>query len=97
MIVNQFIAGLIALIYQGQTLELDNVRNIQGALFIYLTNMTFQNIFAVVNVSVINQSLQFSRITLNVECRSLLVNCLYFYVSISMECIERMFIFLPNQ
>lgn len=41
---------LIALIYQGQTLQYDNVRNIQGALFIFLTNMTFQNVFGVVNV-----------------------------------------------
>jgi hypothetical protein len=47
----QFISVLIALIYQGQTLQYDNVRNIQGALFIFLTNMTFQNVFGVVNVS----------------------------------------------
>jgi hypothetical protein len=47
----QFISALIALIYQGQTLQYDNVRNIQGALFIFLTNMTFQNVFGVVNVS----------------------------------------------
>uniref|UniRef100_A0A0P6HCD3 Protein white n=1 Tax=Daphnia magna TaxID=35525 RepID=A0A0P6HCD3_9CRUS len=45
-----FISMLIALIYQGQTLQYDNVRNIQGALFIFLTNMTFQNVFGVVNV-----------------------------------------------
>uniref|UniRef100_A0A0P5WPD4 Protein white n=1 Tax=Daphnia magna TaxID=35525 RepID=A0A0P5WPD4_9CRUS len=44
-----FISAIIALIYQGQTLEFDNVRNIQGALFIFLTNMTFQNVFGVVN------------------------------------------------
>ncbi|KAI9551443.1 ABC protein [Daphnia sinensis] len=44
-----FISAIIALIYQGQTLQFDNVRNIQGALFIFLTNMTFQNVFGVVN------------------------------------------------
>lgn len=47
----QFISTLIALIYQGQTYEYQNVRNFQGALFVFLTNMTFQSVFGVINVS----------------------------------------------
>lgn len=46
----QFIASLIALIFQGQTYEFQNVRNFQGALFVFLTNMTFQSVFGVINV-----------------------------------------------
>nr|QST15003.1 ABCG2-like1 protein [Diaphanosoma celebensis] len=45
-----FIAGLIAAIFQGQEYTISNLSNIQGALFIFLTNMTFQNVFGVVNV-----------------------------------------------
>jgi len=45
-----FIAILIALIYQGQTYEYKNISNIQGALFVFLTNMTFQNVFGTINV-----------------------------------------------
>ncbi|GLV36000.1 white [Carabus blaptoides fortunei] len=41
---------LIGLIYFGQTLDQDGVMNLNGALFIFLTNMTFQNLFAVINV-----------------------------------------------
>ena len=55
----KFISALIALIYQGQTLQYDNVRNIQGALFIFLTNMTFQNVFGVVTVSCKNIPITF--------------------------------------
>ena len=47
----QFISALIAAIFQGQSLQFDDIRNIQGALFIFLTNMTFSNVFGVVNVS----------------------------------------------
>ncbi|XP_012258088.2 protein white isoform X2 [Athalia rosae] len=41
---------LIGVIYFGQKLDQDGVMNINGALFIFLTNMTFQNVFAVINV-----------------------------------------------
>lgn len=41
---------LIGVIYFGQRIDQDGVTNINGALFIFLTNMTFQNIFAVINV-----------------------------------------------
>lgn len=42
---------LIGVIYYGQRLDQDGVMNINGALFIFLTNMTFQNVFAVISVS----------------------------------------------
>nr|XP_012233125.1 PREDICTED: protein white isoform X1 [Linepithema humile] len=41
---------LIGVIYFGQRMDQDGVMNINGALFIFLTNMTFQNVFAVINV-----------------------------------------------
>lgn len=44
------VAFLIGLIYFGQELTEDGVMNINGALFIFLTNMTFQNVFAVITV-----------------------------------------------
>ena len=47
----QFVAGLIALIFQGQETRVEDIMNINGALFILLTNITFQNVYAVVNVS----------------------------------------------
>ena len=47
----QLISSLIAAIFQGQEYTIKNLTNFQGALFIFLTNMTFQNVFGVVNVS----------------------------------------------
>lgn len=44
------VALLIGIIFYGQTLTQDGVQNINGAMFLYLTNMTFQNVFAVINV-----------------------------------------------
>ncbi|XP_046443611.1 protein white-like isoform X5 [Daphnia pulex] len=44
-----FIALLIALIYQGQTMDASSSLNIQGVLFLFLTNATFENVFAVIN------------------------------------------------
>ena len=44
------VALMIVLIYFGQTLDQDGVMNINGVIFICLTNMTFQNVFAVINV-----------------------------------------------
>ncbi|XP_033221030.1 ABC transporter G family member 3-like [Belonocnema kinseyi] len=41
---------LIGTIFFGQRLDQDGVMNINGAIFIFLTNMTFQNVFAVINV-----------------------------------------------
>jgi hypothetical protein len=47
----QVLAALISVIYFGQELNQDGVMNINGALFIFLTNMTFQNVFSVISVS----------------------------------------------
>ncbi|GFG38120.1 hypothetical protein Cfor_07570, partial [Coptotermes formosanus] len=44
------LSALIGVIYYGQELDQDGVMNINGALFIFLTNMTFQNVFSVINV-----------------------------------------------
>lgn len=44
------VALLIGVIFYGQELTQDGVMNINGAIFLYLTNMTFQNVFAVINV-----------------------------------------------
>lgn len=41
---------LVGVVYFNQRLDQDGVMNINGALFIFLTNMTFQNVFAVINV-----------------------------------------------
>ncbi|XP_011645071.1 protein white isoform X1 [Pogonomyrmex barbatus] len=41
---------LIGVIYFDQRMDQDGVMNINGALFLFLTNMTFQNVFAVINV-----------------------------------------------
>ncbi|XP_037797827.1 protein white-like [Penaeus monodon] len=43
------IALLIGIIYFGQTLTQEGITNINGALFLLLTNMTFQNVFGVVS------------------------------------------------
>ncbi|XP_054289076.1 protein white-like [Macrosteles quadrilineatus] len=41
---------MIGLIYFGQDYDQDGVMNINGALFICISNMTFQNVFAVITV-----------------------------------------------
>lgn len=46
----QVIALLLGAIYFGQELNQKGVMNINGAMFLFLTNMTFQNVFAVINV-----------------------------------------------
>jgi hypothetical protein len=46
----QMVAILIGIMFFGQELTEDGVMNINGALFLFLTNMTFQNVFAVINV-----------------------------------------------
>lgn len=51
-----FVAALLALIYKGQTItDANDIMNINGALFILLTNATFQNVYAVVNVFALEQ------------------------------------------
>lgn len=45
------VALLIGIIFYGQILDQDGVMNMNGSLFLFLTNMTFQNVFAVINVS----------------------------------------------
>lgn len=44
------IAILIGLIFFQQKMNQEGVMNINGALFLFLTNMTFQNVFSVINV-----------------------------------------------
>jgi len=51
IILFQMVAILIGIMFFGQELTEDGVMNINGALFLFLTNMTFQNVFAVINVS----------------------------------------------
>ncbi|KAK7601642.1 hypothetical protein V9T40_009083 [Parthenolecanium corni] len=44
------VAVIIGIIYYGQKINQDGVMNINGALFLFVTNMTFQNALAVINV-----------------------------------------------
>jgi ATP-binding cassette, subfamily G (WHITE), eye pigment precursor transporter len=44
------VSVLIGFIFWNQKLDQDGVMNINGAIFLFLTNMTFQNVFAVINV-----------------------------------------------
>lgn len=46
----QMIAILIGVIFYDQELNQDGVMNMNGAMFLFLTNMTFQNVFSVINV-----------------------------------------------
>lgn len=45
------VALVVGIIFFGQELTQDGVMNINGAIFLFLTNMTFQNVFSVANVS----------------------------------------------
>ncbi|CAG7696963.1 unnamed protein product [Allacma fusca] len=45
-----FLALLVGVIYLGQDNDQEGIMNINGALFLMLTNVTFQNVFGVVNV-----------------------------------------------
>jgi hypothetical protein len=47
----QVLSAVVGIIYYGQEMNQDGVMNINGALFTFLTNMTFQNVFAVISVS----------------------------------------------
>ncbi|XP_031621744.1 protein white [Contarinia nasturtii] len=44
------VALVVGVIFYGQELTQDGVMNINGAIFLFLTNMTFQNVFSVANV-----------------------------------------------
>jgi len=44
------IALILGVIYLGQDLDQDGIQNVNGALFVLITNLSFANIFAVVNV-----------------------------------------------
>ncbi|XP_046389694.1 protein white [Ischnura elegans] len=44
------VALLLGFLFFGQELSQEGVMNINGALFLFLTSMTFQNVFAVINV-----------------------------------------------
>nr|QEO19116.1 white [Limnogonus franciscanus] len=44
------VALMIGIIYFGQKLDQDGVMNINGAIYVCITNMTFQNVFAVISV-----------------------------------------------
>ena len=48
------IALVLGIIYLDQEYDQEGVMNINGALFLILTNMTFQNMFGVVTVSCLN-------------------------------------------
>ncbi|XP_061399143.1 protein white [Musca vetustissima] len=50
LIQTTMVAILIGLIFLNQPLTQVGVMNINGAIFLFLTNMTFQNVFAVINV-----------------------------------------------
>ncbi|XP_055390633.1 protein white, partial [Condylostylus longicornis] len=50
LIQTTMVAILIGLIFLNQQLDQDGVMNINGAIFLFLTNMTFQNVFATINV-----------------------------------------------
>ncbi|XP_016942494.1 protein white [Drosophila suzukii] len=50
LIQTTMVAILIGLIFLGQQLTQVGVMNINGAIFLFLTNMTFQNVFATINV-----------------------------------------------
>nr|CAD7204145.1 unnamed protein product [Timema douglasi] len=46
----EMVGLLIGVIYYGQELDQNGVMNINGAIFVLIINMTFQNVFAVINV-----------------------------------------------
>jgi len=45
-----FISTLIGFLYHGQSLDQNGIVNINGVLFYMVTNLTYSNIFAVINV-----------------------------------------------
>lgn len=53
------VAVIMGLIFLGQQLTQVGVMNINGAIFLFLTNMTFQNAFATITVSSISHIFSF--------------------------------------
>ena len=49
--ISQAIALVLGMVYYDQDYNQEGVMNINGALFLICTNMTFSNVFSVVNVS----------------------------------------------
>ncbi|GAB6026310.1 hypothetical protein CHUAL_012516 [Chamberlinius hualienensis] len=45
-----FVAVLLGIVFFGQKIDQEGVMNINGAIFLLLTNMTFQNVFGVIHV-----------------------------------------------
>ena len=81
------------MIYLGQEVDQAGIMNINGAMFLLLTNTTFQNMFAVVNVSHI-KNLKFNeKMALGIHtqqkqgddlsqpCQMLSASCVYRWVS----------------
>lgn len=56
------VALLIGVIFYGQILDQDGAMNMNGSLFLFLTNMTFQNVFAVINVSRMKAARELERV-----------------------------------
>ncbi|XP_049837353.1 protein white-like [Schistocerca gregaria] len=50
MLQTMMISLMIGIVFYGQSLNEESVMNINGAIIIFITNMTFQNIFAVITV-----------------------------------------------
>lgn len=59
------VALVVGVIFYGQELTQDGVMNINGAIFLFLTNMTFQNVFSVANVGLFYDDLRIFNIFLN--------------------------------
>lgn len=53
------VALVVGVIFYGQELTQDGVMNINGAIFLFLTNMTFQNVFSVANVGLFSNYANF--------------------------------------
>lgn len=68
---------LLGIIYLGQELTQEGVMNINGALFLIITNLTFTSLFGVVNVrKAFFMLIHF--LNLNLNFRYFALNCQYF-------------------
>jgi hypothetical protein len=50
------VAIFIGFIFFGQKMDQDGVMNINGAIFLFVTSMTFQNVFTVIHVRILKIS-----------------------------------------
>ena len=50
LVIYQVIALILGAVYFGQEYTEEGVMSINGAIFLFITNMTFSNMFAVINV-----------------------------------------------